>query len=411
MDPKQIIEILHKHSLAIPLSVAEQEELNSWLELSPANQRVFAEIQDPSDLDLYLSGMLADEKTDAALQLFEQRHFSEPVESAEERIIPIQRVHFLRRWWWAAAIILVSGTITAIAVLSGGNQPQSGSELSHNSADVLPGSNKATLTLADGSAIILDSAGNGAIAQQGNSSIIKQANGEIRYDLKGVSKHEVMMNTISTPKGGQYKLILPDGTQLWLNTASSVTYPAMFVGKERKIKITGEVYLEVAANKSQPFIVDIDGKSNVQVLGTSFNINSYADEENITTTLVSGSVKINSSVMLTPGQQALSPYNTIGVSGSADRHPDNIRVASNVNMEQVLAWKNGIFSFDGKNFASLMREVERWYDIRVVYKGVTPDFKMKGKMDRGVPLNDLLRFLREYGLTVKLEGRSLIVGE
>jgi ferric-dicitrate binding protein FerR (iron transport regulator) len=322
----------------------------------------------------------------------------------EASVPPVHRVHFLRRGFfkYAAAIIILFG-IGAYLYFNK-KKPQEALVKQDQAlpADISPGGNKAVLTLSDGSTITLDSAANGVLAQQGNASVVKTSSGEIRYDAKGAATTSVMMNTMTTPRGGQYQLTLPDGSRVWLNAASSITYPAFFVGNERKVKITGEAYLEVAHNRAKPFIVDIDGKSTVQVLGTSFNINSYADDGNIKTTLVEGSVKMSNTsadaVVLKPGQQGVQPSNGKGIT-----------VASAVDVAQVLAWKNGIFDFSGKRFESLMNDVERWYDIDVKYEGAVPNFKVTGQMDRGVKLSGVLRFMEGFGLQVQLEGRTLIV--
>lgn len=326
---------------------------------------------------------------------------------------PVRRVRFLEKWGWAAAVLILLGAGTYFYITS----KKAGQEVVKGKAvpGILPGSNKALLTLSDGTTITLDSAASGAIAQQGSSSIVKTAGGAIIYDARGVSQGEVMMNTMSTPRGGQYRLTLPDGTTVWLNAASSITFPASFTGNSRKVKVTGEVYMEVAKNVKMPFMVDIDGKATIEVLGTGFNINSYADEGTIATTLVEGKVRVwpgnittgstseeeqHMAVTLTPGQQALLPNNTT-----------TVNISSNANLEQVLAWKNGIFSFTGKSFQSVMKDVERWYDIQVRYEGAIPTRKLKGEMDRGVQLNDLIRFLQGFGLHVELKDRILMVGE
>lgn len=328
---------------------------------------------------------------------------------------PVRRVRFLEKWGWAAAVLILLGAGTYFYMASKKTQVDVVKGKAIPTPGILPGANKALLTLSDGSTITLDSAANGAIAQQGSSSIVKTAGGEIIYDARGLSRGEVMMNTMSTPRGGQYRLTLPDGTTVWMNAASSITFPAAFAGNSRKVKVTGEVYMEVAKNDKIPFIVDVDGRSMVEVLGTSFNINSYTNEGAIATTLVEGKVRVlpgniaaisasaeeqHGAVTLKPGQQALLPDNATAVS-----------INSNANLEQVLAWKNGIFSFTGKSFQSVMKDVERWYDIQVRYEGAVPARKLKGEMDRGVQLNDLIRFLQGFGLHVELKNRVLVVGE
>lgn len=324
---------------------------------------------------------------------------------------PVRRVRFLEKWGWAAAILILLGAGTYFYTTSKktGTDVVKGKEIP--APGVLPGSNKALLTLSDGTTITLDSAASGAIARQGSASIVKKSGGEIVYDARGHSRGEVMMNTMSTPRGGQYHLTLPDGTTVWLNAASSITFPVAFTGSDRKVKVTGEVYMEVAKNASMPFMVDVDGRTTVEVLGTSFNINSYADEDAIATTLVEGKVRVlpgniaaakgqQDGVTLKPGQQAFQPNNTA-----------TINISSGANLEQVLAWKNGNFSFTGKSFPSVMKDIERWYDIQVKYEGTIPTRKIKGEMDRGVQLTDLIRFLQGFGLRVELKNRVLIVGE
>lgn len=314
-------------------------------------------------------------------------------------IPPVHRVHFLRRWGWVAAVIVLVG---AGAYLWNTQQKEKPSvtATSNPVEDLPPGGNRALLTLSDGTMIALDSVANGAIAQQGNTSIFKRASGEIEYTQKGALETEVMMNTMKTPRGGQYQLTLPDGTKVWLNSASSITYPAMFVARERKITITGEAYLEVAKDQSKPFLVDIDGGSSVEVLGTKFNINSYADDGDIKTTLVEGSVKVKNGrkeAMLKPGNQAVIASSEIRI--------------QQANIEQTLAWKNGKFDFNNVPLPTVMKQLERWYDIDVQYAGKTPDFEFSGGMNRGVKLSTIMRFLSDYGVNTKLQGKTLIVSQ
>jgi transmembrane sensor len=324
----------------------------------------------------------------------------------------IHRVHFLKTAWfrYAAAIILIVGLGTAAYLWNTGKKDDQSLANGNKQlqADIPPGGEKAILTLADGSKIILDSAANGSLAQQGNAQVVKLANGQIAYNLKGLAEGAVMMNTMSTPNGGQYRLTLPDGTKVWLNAASSITYPAVFVGKQRNVKIEGEVYFEVAKNKQKPFIIDIDGKSTVQVLGTSFNINSYENEADIKTTLVEGSIKLFGAgtsgsraqfAILKPGQQAI-------VASSA-----SISVISNADTEKALAWKKGWFNFNGLDLKAVMRQLERWYDIKVQYEGNIPEVRFRGEMDKGVSLSEILNIFSslDFQIKARLEGRTLII--
>lgn len=313
---------------------------------------------------------------------------------------PVVQIQAPRRSWlrYAAAVVLLLGaTATVYFSLFREADPPAPAE-NGNLSKVLPGGDRAVLTLADGSEIVLDSAGNGLLAQQGNVEVIKLANGQISYALKGAAQAG-MMNTMRTPRGGQYQLNLPDGSRVWLNAASSISFPASFAGRQRKVAVTGEAYFEVVKDAAQPFLVDVDGQSTIEVLGTSFNINAYRDDEGIKSTLVTGSIKVSGmdtkqhAAVLKPGQAWF-----------------NGKVET-TDIARDIAWKNGIFDFGGKSFQSVMKEIERWYDLQVQYKGAVPDFKFSGQMDRGVQLGDLIRFLQQYGLRIQLEGRKLIIAE
>ncbi len=312
---------------------------------------------------------------------------------------PIRKVHFLKAAWvkYAAAIIIICG-VGAYLWTANKKQEQIIADNNGNAqTDILPGGNKAVLTLADGSNIILDSAADGNLAQQGNAQVVKLANGQIAYRLKGLEEKDIMMNTITTPKGGQYQITLPDGSQVWLNAASSIQFPAAFVGPTRKVKITGEAYFEIAKNKEKPFIVDIQGRTTVQALGTGFNVNSYEDEGVIKATLVEGSVKVangNQHTILTPGQQA--------------QINATVKVV-NANIEQTIAWKNGIFNFNGLSLRAVMAQLARWYDIDVLYEGAVPGDTFKGEMYRSEKLSFVLGMLKDMGIKCKVEGKTVIV--
>ena len=323
-------------------------------------------------------------------------------------IVPVRRVPFLRKWGWAAAAILIigSGAYYWLATQHHNHELTSGNPPVQN--EIAPGGDKAVLTLSDGTTIHLDSASNGAIAQQGNASIVKLANGQITYNLKGAATGGIMMNTMRTPRGGQYQLTLPDGTQVWLNAASSITYPAVFAGKERKVTISGEAYFEVVKHSEHPFIVDVEGKSSVEVLGTHFNVNSYADESAIKTTLLEGSVKVtpgtaerigspSGAVVLRPGQQA-----------QIDQQ--RLSVLNNVNIDKVMAWKNGLFNFEDASLAEVMRQLARWYNVEVIYEKGIPDIRFEGEISRNINLSNLLKVLARAEVKFRIEeGRRLVV--
>lgn len=297
-------------------------------------------------------------------------------------------------WWWLNDTKTPATPPTTIAV----KQP-----------DILPGGNKATLTLANGSQVMLDSI-KGDLAQMGAQQA-RNDNGHLQYNAGAAA---VEYHTLSTPRGGQYQLTLPDGTVIWLNTASSIRYPTAFAGNERRVSITGEAYFEVAHDKTKPFIVELPavhstrtngaGGGEVKVLGTHFNINAYSDEAATKVTLLEGSVAVKQSVAgsgqlarLKPGEQAILGSDSQLI---IDHSPDT---------EQALAWKNGLFDFNDASLPQVMRQLERWYDIQVKYEGQPPAVKWRGKMDRGVKFSEVLDILTRMEVKYKQQGRTLTI--
>ncbi|WP_439584982.1 FecR domain-containing protein [Dyadobacter bucti] len=266
--------------------------------------------------------------------------------------------------------------------------------------DLPPGGNKAVLTLGDGSSIVLDNAGNGNLAQQGGTDIIKSGSGELVYNSGKTRGSAPVFNTIETPKGGQYHVVLSDGTGVWLNAASSLRFPTVFTGTERRVEIKGEVYFEVAHNKQMPFIVKA-AETEIAVLGTHFNVMAYSNETVMRTTLLEGSVKVSRdgfSAMLTPGQQARMRV----TSGS-------IEVLKDVDTEKELSWKNGYFQFEDENLESIMRQVSRWYDVEVAYEGNTSSERFTGRLPRNSNVSKLLKILSLSGVKFRIEDKTIIV--
>jgi ferric-dicitrate binding protein FerR (iron transport regulator) len=277
--------------------------------------------------------------------------------------------------------------------------------------DILPGYNKAILTLADGSKISLDDAANGLLASQGNIAITKTENGQIVYEKNNVDKskfisHRSAINTIQTPKGGKYQIRLPDGSKVWLNSASTLIYPTTFAGNERKVQLKGEAYFEIAPNKNVPFRVESDNQI-VEVLGTHFNINSYDDEDYVKTTLLEGSVKvilssnpneISKTQLLKPGEQSLTKSSQSG-----------IRI-ENADTEKAVAWKNGYFKFRNTPIKEIMREIERWYDVELVYEGKIPSDEFTGFISNDVKISAVLKIMEESGgVKFSVKGKKLKV--
>ncbi|NLR79877.1 FecR family protein [Chitinophaga eiseniae] len=259
-------------------------------------------------------------------------------------------------------------------------------------ADIAPGGNGAVLHLSDGSTLVLDSAGNGTVAVQGKVKVVKE-NGMIKY--QGTTSEEVY-NEVTTDKGRQWRMVLPDGSGVWLNAASSIRYPLSFNGKERIVDITGEVYFEVVHNEKQPFKVRV-GKHVIEDIGTAFNINAYADEPVMKTTLVEGLIRVNGTLMK-PGEQA-----QVGVG--------QVQVTVNKvdNPADAMAWINGQLSLESNNLQALLRKIARWYNIEIKIEGTLPETGFIGMIDRNVYLSDVIKALTVYGVNARLENRTLIV--
>ena len=268
--------------------------------------------------------------------------------------------------------------------------------------DIDPGGNKAMLTLANGSTIVLDNAHDGMLAQQGGTRVLKLDAGALAYNTGGKSDEEVMYNTIATPNGGQYQVILPDGSKVWLNAASSLRFPTRFAGKERSVELTGEAYFDIEKNSKMPFRVKLPGNGmDIQVLGTEFDVMAYANEQSSNTTLVNGKVNVlsrGSAQTLEPGKQAI-----------LDNQSRALRVAD-ANVEQVVAWKNGQFRFRETGIHELMRQVERWYNVEVIYQTEGKDQDFTGVVSRNQPVSALLQTLELTGTVhFRIEDKKIIV--
>lgn len=306
---------------------------------------------------------------------------------------------FKRYRWVAAALLLLIASSVVFLNLGKKETTYSSNPARVIEQDRLPGGDRAVLTLSDGRTILLDSASNGMLAHQGATDVIKKDDGQLVYNSADGQSNEIAYNTLQTPRGGQYKITLPDGTKVWLNAASSLKYPVVFVGNERKVEITGEAYFEVAKDAAKPFKVQLNNME-VEVLGTHFNINGYTDEDAVKTTLLEGKVKVlasNTAKYLAPGQQA-----QLKSSG-------NIDVTNDVNLEETVAWKDGNFQFESSDIKTVMRQLARWYDVEVSYKG-TINKHFVGSISRDVKLSQVLSMLQQTGeVKFKIEGKNLIV--
>lgn len=306
----------------------------------------------------------------------------------------------MRIAWWkpaaAAAVLFLAG----LGIWKGTRSAQEplANVQEEVTNDVMPGGEKAVLTLSNGRQIVLDSAADGLLAQQGGTSVNKLSNGQLVYDGEDNREGEIVYNTMTTPRGGQYRLTLPDGTKAWLNSASSITFPTAFAGASRSVTITGEVYLEVAKDEKMPFTVKANGV-DIAVLGTHFNVSAYPEDGAVRTTLLEGKVKVSTAAgsrTIAPGEQAQAG------NGRLDVH-------QHVNLDQVMGWKNGRFVFEGEPIARVMNQLSRWYDVEVGdIEQVDDRFYLD--LPRSKKLSDVLKALELTGkVKFKIEGKKIVV--
>ncbi len=310
------------------------------------------------------------------------------------------KVFSTRRWMSVAAIFLliIGGAFLLKTTLGIGNSIASIDIRYKN--DVAPGSNKAILTLGNGSKIDLVNTKDGIIESDKGVKIDKAGETVIyKSNSPKYSTSETVFNTITTPRGGQYQLALPDGSKVWMNNASSIKFPVAFSGNTREVVLSGEAYFEVAKNPNKPFIVHVNDLE-VKVLGTHFNIMCYSDESSIKTTLIEGSVKLskgNFSELLYPGKIATFQHQSFTV--------------ADADIEQELAWKNGYFIFNKSDIETIMRQLARWYDVNVNYEGAKPKNLFVGQIKKEASLAESLKIIELSGIHFKIEGRNLIVME
>jgi ferric-dicitrate binding protein FerR (iron transport regulator) len=377
------------------LTVEEAIILEQWKEQSEEN-RLFLE---------ELSRGAASQRFGAPQPLpdnLEERIFSKI--SAQIPALKGGVVKMRHNWWKYAA----SAAAVLVLIVSGffmlstpPREKNTAKAETINATDVpAPEANYASITLADGKKLDLNNSSGGTLASQGEMELIKTADGLIVYKAAtGNRGNAIQWNTLTNPKGSNViGMVLEDGTKVWLNAGSSLTYPVAFIGTERKVTITGEAYFEVTKNKLKPFKVTRD-KMEVEVLGTHFNVNAYGDQPFVKVTLLEGAVKVNNgntSGLLKPGQQA-----NIG--------DNKINVRSDINVDQVMAWKNGYFSFDKATAIEVMQELSRWYNIEVVYEGQVPDQLFGGELRRNSKLSSVLKILEKSGVNFRIDGTKVIV--
>jgi transmembrane sensor len=403
--------------------------------------RVFANEASTSERDEFLQ-LVRDQNNDELLHrlvsdTLENTNTTEKLDSETSQIIllsvlaagnkkdvtPVRPVRFLTVTWlrYAAIVFFIFGIALIGLILQ--RKPVTTDVIGHKTIDLdqPPAKEAVTLTLSDGSKLILDSLGNGVVTAQ-NGYKISLKDHLLKYESKTGVNPDRGYNILTTPKGRQFQIVLPDGTKVWLNAASSIKYPIAFTNKQRTVSISGEAYFEVVRDITRPFIVKMNETASVQVLGTSFNLNTYQDEENLKATLLTGSLKViatpadqrnnplkSQELLLKPGQQAqISAQNQKDKGYKAE--PNLIGLVENVDTDQVMAWKRGFFSFNRATLDQLMRQLSRWYDFEVVYEKGIPDLHFGGEMSRDLKLSELLKILEDSKIHFRMEeGRKLIV--
>jgi len=396
------------------LSPAETALLKTYLTASMANRRKFIELTKKLELKDRLQEFSKNinQSEENVWKLIQDKLRADVSTNQEQtHVIPIRGRSFMWiRWAAAAMVVITAGSL--IYLLAG---KHSGTEpikpLAQNQvSDAQPGSDRAVLTLADGSTIVLDNAHNGQLGRQGAVTISKLGSGELAYSkAKPRSGDALLYNTLTTPRAGQFEVVLPDGSKVWLNNASSLRYPAAFAGAERRVELKGEAYFEIAKDRTHPFKVAIisssplgAGGSTVEVLGTHFNINSYPDETLQKTTLLEGSIQFvtnGAATLIKPGQQV----NT--------NDKGQTKVLSSVDTDEVIAWKNGYFHFAHADVPTVMRQLARWYDIDIQYEGAVPSLLFDGKIPRSLSLSNVLEILKTNQLHSSIEGKKLVIKE
>jgi len=391
------------------LTLHEQIELDNWLnQQDPASRQFFEDCSDWDQVHTALSELYDFDEAAALADVQKKIQLGiHPVTPAVESLAPW---HKWKYYWMAAAVLLL---IAGGAVFFSRDKTRTNivqlpvEQRFHN--DVFPGGDKAVLELADGSKIVLDNASNGALAQQGRTQVMKLDNGQLAYqvgkkrEINSTIAEAIRYNTISTPRGGQYQVVLPDGSKVWLNAVSSLRFPTNFSGKERRVELNGEAYFDVTKNASMPFKVVTAQATplEIEVMGTEFDLMAYGDEDRQKVTLISGAVNASSGkeqLVLQPNQQAF-----------LDKRSTALHLTSISNLAEVTAWKDGFFQFQDASIESIMRQAARWYDVEVAYEGKVNQ-QFIGKVPRQVNLSTLLKILEATGwVHFRIDGKKVTV--
>lgn len=441
-DALRIVDLLLKYTRN-GLSVEEDEELRIWINNHPSlfeeltSENIFEDIgEEYRSKQRILTAIREKISTGSAPEMMIMQKNTQVV----KRIAVVS--------WRAAAIVLILGATVAITLVGvnthKGKPVQAVVSKDGYKKDLPPGGNKATLTLAGGSIIFLDSIHNGTLTTEEGASISK-SDGRLAYKVIREGgpingRQGLTFNTLTTPRAGQYFLELSDGSKVWLNAASSLKYPVSFNSAERRVELSGEAYFEIAKSfvtgkkKARPFVVDIAPsaggakEAQIQVLGTHFNVNAYSDEAQIKTTLLEGSIKLSTaacianssrkqsgngsvtrlSMVLSPGQQGQIDNPIVGESSNNDIQR-KIQVINNADTGESVSWKNGMTSFKNDDIKGIMRKISRWYDADIIYQGDIPERIFVGGIPRNSNLSDVLKVLELNNIHFEVEGKKIIV--
>lgn len=377
------------------LTEQETAQLNEWIAASDKNRRLFEKLAGEKWIFPELQKLYDYDEEKGWQKIKEEFPFTTPA-----RQVLVKKI----AWWRvAAAAAVVIIVLTGSYFLFFGRKPSKKEQagIAGINKDIpAPQTNRATIQLADGRTVYLDSVANGELTWQGNIKLVKLGNGQIAYEtMTGEVLREMKYNTLTNPRGSKViDLALSDGSHVWLNAGSSVTYPVAFVGNERKVSMTGEAYFEVAHDATKPFYVS-KGDMSVQVLGTRFNVNTYEDEDAVRVTLLEGSVRTTvgsfAPLMLKPGGQAV-----IRAGG--------VTLETGANLQQVMAWKDGLFSFDDAGIQAVMRELSRWYDLDVSYEGKIPAVRFSGEISRSQSFAGIMKVLGQLQVRYRIGGERHI---
>lgn len=393
----RIAKLIKLHSEGA-ISAEDQAVLDEWISESEHNRQQFKKLTNPSTIHDGLLNLAHYDVEGSAKILFEQAGLKFP--PPKEEVQNLRQVSRLIKYRWivAASVLILLGAATYFW-LSGAHRPNTSPMIASTMEQVLSGSSKAVLTLSDGSAVLLDSAVDKTLNTKGAANWVKVQHGQLVYQPHS-NETQISYNTISTPRGGEFRLTLADGTRVWLNAESRLRYPVAFIGQQRIVSLTGEAYFEVKHDPARPFKVMVNG-TEIQVLGTHFNVNAYKDEPTVSATLLEGRIKLltptGKSVNLRPGQQALVDS------------ANNIKVTDGADLQKVVAWQKGLFEFDNTPLTVIMRKIGRWYDVDIVYEGAPDQQGYGGGINKNQPLSTVLKLLEANGVHFRLEGKTLIV--